>query len=57
MEWVILGVILLLTAINVPIGFGLAIATTLAILWTGSASLSVDPPPQRAGESTVGHPS
>ncbi|HKU70738.1 MAG TPA: TRAP transporter large permease [Burkholderiales bacterium] len=43
MEWIILGVILLLTAINVPIGYGLSIATILAILWTGAASLSVVP--------------
>ena len=43
MEWIILGVIVLLTAINVPIGYALSIATILAILWTGAASLSVVP--------------
>ena len=43
MEWIILGVILLLTAINVPIGYALSIATILAILWTGATSLSVVP--------------
>ncbi len=43
MEWLILGVIVLLTVINVPIGFALSIATILAILWTGSTSLSVVP--------------
>jgi len=43
MEWLILGVIVLLTVINVPIGFALSIATIVAILWTGSASLSVVP--------------
>jgi C4-dicarboxylate transporter DctM subunit len=43
MEWIILGVIVLLTVLNVPIGYGLAIATILAILWTGAASLSVVP--------------
>jgi tripartite ATP-independent transporter DctM subunit len=43
MEWIILGVIVLLTMINVPIGYGLAIATILAILWTGATSLSVVP--------------
>ena len=43
MEWIILGVIILLTVINVPIGYALAIATILAILWTGAASLSVVP--------------
>src|SRR5688572_24553606 len=43
MEWIILGVIVLLTAINVPIGYALSVATILAILWTGAASLSVVP--------------
>ncbi len=43
MEWIILGVIVLLTAINVPIGYALSIATILAILWTGASSLSVVP--------------
>jgi tripartite ATP-independent transporter DctM subunit len=43
MEWLILGIIVLLTVINVPIGFALSIATIVAILWTGSASLSVVP--------------
>lgn len=43
MEWFILAAIVLLTLINVPIGFALAIATILAILWTGSASLSIVP--------------
>jgi tripartite ATP-independent transporter DctM subunit len=42
-EWLILGVIVLLTVINVPIGYALSIATILAILWTGAASLSVVP--------------
>jgi C4-dicarboxylate transporter DctM subunit len=42
-EWIILGVIVLLTAINVPIGYALSIATILAIVWTGAASLSVVP--------------
>jgi tripartite ATP-independent transporter DctM subunit len=43
MEWIILGVIVLLTALNVPIGYALSVATILAILWTGAASLSVVP--------------
>ena len=43
MEWIIFGVIVLLTAINVPIGYALSVATILAILWTGAASLSVVP--------------
>jgi C4-dicarboxylate transporter, DctM subunit len=42
-EWIILGVIVLLTAINVPIGYALSIATVLAIMWTGAVSLSVVP--------------
>jgi len=42
-EWIILGVILLLTAMNVPIGYALSIATILAVLWTGATSLSVVP--------------
>jgi len=43
MEWIILGVIVLLTAINVPIGYALTVATILAILWSGATSLSVVP--------------
>ena len=43
MEWFILGVIVLLTLLNVPIGYALSVATILAILWTGAASLSVVP--------------
>jgi len=42
-EWIILGVIVVLTVMNVPIGYALSIATILAILWTGAASLSVVP--------------
>jgi C4-dicarboxylate transporter DctM subunit len=42
-EWIILGVIVLLTLLNVPIGYALSVATILAILWTGAASLSVVP--------------
>ena len=43
MEWIILGVIVLLTIANVPIGYALSVATILAILWTGAVSLSVVP--------------
>ena len=43
MEWLILGIIVLLTLINVPIGFGLSIATILFLLWKGTVSLSVVP--------------
>jgi C4-dicarboxylate transporter, DctM subunit len=42
-EWLILGVIILLTVINVPIAFGLSITTILFLLWKGTASLSVVP--------------
>ena len=43
MEWTILGIIVALVCLNVPIGYALSIATILAILWTGAASLSVVP--------------
>jgi tripartite ATP-independent transporter DctM subunit len=51
-EWLILGVIVLLTLINVPIGFALSIATIVAILWTGSASLSIVPLSLFSGSSS-----
>ena len=43
MEWLILGIVILLTIINVPIGFGLSIATIILLLWKATASLSVVP--------------
>ena len=43
MEWLILGIIVLLTVINVPIGFALSITTIILLLWKGTASLSVVP--------------
>ncbi len=43
MEWLILGIIILLTTINVPIGFGLAITTIVFLLLKGTTSLSVVP--------------
>lgn len=43
MEWLILGIIILLTVISVPIGFGLAITTILFLIWKGTASLGVVP--------------
>ena len=43
MEWLIFGVIIFLTVINVPIAFGLSITTILFLLWKGTASLSVVP--------------
>jgi tripartite ATP-independent transporter DctM subunit len=42
-EWLILGIIILLTVIRVPIGFALSITTVLFLLWKGSASLSIVP--------------
>jgi C4-dicarboxylate transporter DctM subunit len=42
-DWLILGVVILLTLINVPIGFGLAIAAIIFILLKGTAPLSVVP--------------
>jgi tripartite ATP-independent transporter DctM subunit len=42
-DWLILGVVILLTLINVPIGFGLSIAAILFILIKGTAPLSVVP--------------
>lgn len=52
MEWIILGIVVLLTVLNVPIGYALSIATILAILWTGAASLSVVPLNLFAGASS-----
>jgi tripartite ATP-independent transporter DctM subunit len=43
MEWLILAVVILLTLINVPIGFGLSIAAIIFLFFKGSASLSVVP--------------
>lgn len=43
MEWLILGIIILLTILSVPIGFGLAITTAIFLVWKGTASLSVIP--------------
>jgi C4-dicarboxylate transporter, DctM subunit len=42
-EWLILGMIVLLTIINVPIGFALSITTIIFLFWKGTASLSVVP--------------
>ncbi|MFB3816190.1 MAG: TRAP transporter large permease [Candidatus Methylomirabilales bacterium] len=43
MDWLILVIIILLTAINVPIGFGLSITAILLLLWKGTGSLSIVP--------------
>lgn len=43
MEWLILAVVILLTLINVPIGFGLSIAAIIFLFFKGTAPLSVVP--------------
>ena len=43
MEWLILGIVVLLTVINVPIGFGLTITTIIVTLWKGTTALSIVP--------------
>lgn len=43
MEWLILGIIILLTIINVPIGFALSISAIILLLWKATASLSIVP--------------
>jgi tripartite ATP-independent transporter DctM subunit len=43
MDWLILVIIIGLTAINVPIGFGLSITAILLLLWKGTGSLSIVP--------------
>ena len=52
MEWVVLGIIILLTIIHVPIGFGLGIATILMILWKGMAPLAIVPVTMFGGVSS-----
>jgi C4-dicarboxylate transporter, DctM subunit len=42
-EWLILGIIIVLTVISVPIAFALSITTILFLLWKETASLSVVP--------------
>jgi C4-dicarboxylate transporter DctM subunit len=42
-EWLILGIVILLTLISVPIGFALAITTAIFLLLKGTAPLSVVP--------------
>jgi len=42
-EWLILGIVILLTVINVPIGFGLSISVILLLFWKATASLSIVP--------------
>jgi C4-dicarboxylate transporter, DctM subunit len=42
-DWLILGIIIVLTVISVPIAFALSITTILFLLWKGTAPLSVVP--------------
>jgi tripartite ATP-independent transporter DctM subunit len=42
-EWLILGIIVLLTVISVPIGFALSITTAIFLLLKGSAPLTIVP--------------
>ena len=43
MEWLILGIVIVLTIINVPIGFALSISTIILLMWKGTASISIVP--------------
>jgi C4-dicarboxylate transporter, DctM subunit len=42
-EWLILGIVVVLTVINVPIGFALSISTIILLMWKGTASISIVP--------------
>lgn len=52
MEWLILGIIVLLTVIHVPIGVGLAVTTILMLLWKGTTSLGIVPLSMFGGASS-----
>src|SRR2546422_5152512 len=43
MEWLILGIVIVLTIINVPIGFALSISAIILLLWKDTAPLSIVP--------------
>ena len=43
MEWLILGIVVVLTIINVPIGFALSISAIILFMWKGTASISIVP--------------
>lgn len=43
MEWLILGIVVVLTIINVPIGFALSLSAIVLLLWKGTAPLSIVP--------------
>jgi tripartite ATP-independent transporter DctM subunit len=42
-EWLILGIVIVLTIINVPIGFALSISAIVLLLWKGTSPLSIVP--------------
>jgi tripartite ATP-independent transporter DctM subunit len=42
-EWLILGIVVVLTIINVPIGFALSISAIVLLLWKATAPLSIVP--------------
>jgi C4-dicarboxylate transporter, DctM subunit len=42
-EWLILGIVVVLTVINVPIGFALSISAIILLMWKGTASISIVP--------------
>lgn len=52
MEWLLIGIVLLLTLINVPIAFALSLATIVLLLWKGVAPLSIVPLNLFAGASS-----
>ena len=43
MEWLILGIVVVLTIINVPIGFALSISVIILLVWKATAALSIVP--------------
>ena len=43
MEWLILGIVIVLTIINVPIGFALSLSAIVLVLLKGTAPLSIVP--------------
>ena len=43
MEWLILGIVVVLTIINVPIGFALSISAIILLVWKATAPLSIVP--------------
>jgi C4-dicarboxylate transporter, DctM subunit len=52
MEWLVLGIVVALTLINVPIGFALSLSAVVMILWKGTAPLGIVPLNLFAGASS-----